>query len=55
MNKPKILIVEDELATMNMIKNNLKRIIECDIDESHDGQNAIDKIQKSKYDLVIFS
>ena len=53
MDKPKILIVEDELDTMKMIKSSLERFMECQIMESGSGEDALNKIRNYNFDLVI--
>ena len=53
MDNPKILIVDDEIDILNIIKEYLQMIIECDVYESINGQDAIGKIKDNNFDLVI--
>lgn len=49
----KIFIVEDEKETLRFIKNCLQRELLCDIDESMNGIDAIEKMKAQDFDLVI--
>ena len=51
MNK-KILIADDEPEIREVIKEILE-VFNLDIDMAQDGQEAIDKIKTTKYDLII--
>ncbi|UCC95689.1 MAG: response regulator [Candidatus Omnitrophota bacterium] len=53
MENIKILIVEDEIDTMETIRNNLKKFLQCEIDISNNGEDAINKIKNNIFDLVI--
>lgn len=49
----KILVVEDELETLNIIKNNLEKIPHCQVETAEDGDKAVEKIMACEYDLVL--
>jgi len=49
----KILIVEDEVDTIEVVKNSLGRFLDCEIDAATDGETAITKILEDDFDLVI--
>ena len=53
MEPAKILIVDDEFEVRDIIKEYLQKIIECDILESENGEDAIGKIKTNNFDIVI--
>jgi YesN/AraC family two-component response regulator len=53
MDKPKILIVDDEPEAVDRIKNFLVRRIEGNIQEAFSGKQALDMIDKDVFDLII--
>ncbi|MBI5144788.1 MAG: response regulator [Candidatus Omnitrophica bacterium] len=53
MDKPKILIVDDEVDVRDRIKNFLRRKIECDIQEASSGRQALEMIDKETFDLIL--
>ena len=53
MNKCVILIVDDEPEAREMIKRCLTRFMECQIYEAQTGEEALDKLKKINFDLVI--
>jgi len=53
MDKPKILVVEDEPETAGFIKKCVERVVECETQLSENGEDAFDKIKNNEFDLVI--
>ena len=53
MDKPKILIVEDERDTIETIQSCLERAMGCQVYASESGEDAISKINQHDFDLVI--
>jgi len=53
MDKPNILIVDDEVEVRDIVKEYLENIIECNIQESANGEDALGKIKETNFDLVI--
>lgn len=53
MGNLKILIVEDEIDTMEAVKRSLERFLKCRVYTSSNGEDAIDKIKNNGFDLVI--
>jgi len=53
MDRPRILVVDDELEVRKIIEEYLQDIIECNILESENGEDAITKIKTNSFDLVI--
>ncbi|MBI4706616.1 MAG: response regulator [Candidatus Omnitrophica bacterium] len=53
MDKPKILIVEDNDALRSTLKEILALTLECGITEAANGRLAIESLNKDKFDLVI--
>ena len=49
----KILIVDDEIQVREIIKEYLEAIIECQVFDSGEGQDALDKIKADSFDLII--
>ena len=52
MSNPKILVVDDEESIRDLCKRILK-LRKYEVDLAEDGEKAIEKILKQKYDLVI--
>jgi len=50
-NKRKILIVEDNLVNLKLLKKILEKL-ECKVDSALNGLEAIEKIKNNNYDLV---
>lgn len=53
MQKPNILIVDDEKDTRNTLNNYLCDRIDCDITEAEDGYQAIEKLKNTNFDLIL--
>ena len=53
MDKPKILIVDDEKDAREMIRNFLNRHIECSLQEASSGREALEFIGKDEFDLLL--
>jgi len=53
MDKPKILIVDDEIEVVDRIKNFLARNIECDIQKAYSGKQALNIINEEVFDLIL--
>lgn len=53
MARIKILVVDDEKDTLRFIEKNINRIVDCDLDTVINGDDAIEKIETDKFDLVI--
>lgn len=53
MEIPKILIVDDEEETRRTLNDHLSNRINCQIMEASDGYEAIEKLQKTEFDLVL--
>ena len=53
MDKPNVLIVDDEFEVRDIIKEYLEKIIECNIQESENGEDALNKIKMTNFDLII--
>ena len=49
----KILVVDDAPTIRRILKNALKEMGYENVDEAEDGQIALQKLRKSKYDFVI--
>jgi putative two-component system response regulator len=50
--QPKILIVDDNKVNVELLRTQLKHY-KYDLDTAYDGEEALDKIQKSRPDLVL--
>ncbi len=53
MQKPRILIVDDEDQARDNLRNFITPLYECDIEEAQDGESAIEKVQKMQPDVVL--
>jgi len=53
MQKPKILIVDDEKETRKILKDHLSQRIECQLFECSDGDQVLSLIKGDCFDLVI--
>ncbi len=53
MEKAKILVVDDEAPICEMIKRGLSHLGEYEVDIAHNGFEAIEKIEKEVFDLVL--
>ena len=53
MQKPKILIVDDEKEAREAIKNFLNRHIECSLQEASSGRQALEFFDKEVFDLLL--
>ncbi|MCK5581452.1 MAG: response regulator [Candidatus Omnitrophica bacterium] len=52
MQKPRMLIVDDEKKARDNLKNFISPRYECDIEESDDGKSAIDTVKKTSPDII---
>jgi YesN/AraC family two-component response regulator len=53
MDKPRILIVDDEEGVRDSLRRYLDRNIECVIREASNGRDALDEVNKEPYDLIL--
>ena len=53
MGKPKILIVEDEIPTLQRFKGLIDKLIECELYEATEGLGAAEKMKAIDFDLVV--
>ena len=53
MQKPAILIVDDEDQARANLKAFIEPRYECDISEANDGKSAIEQVQKEKPDIIL--
>jgi DNA-binding NtrC family response regulator len=53
MDKPRILIVDDEADVRESIKIYLARRIECGLQTASDGKQALELIEKQAFDLIL--
>ena len=53
MDKPRILIADDEAEIRSVLNKFLSGLIECDIAEAVDGRQALELLKKGPYDLVL--
>lgn len=53
MDKPVILIVEDDNETRDILKKILTERIECRISETGDGREALELLKKEGFDLIL--
>lgn len=52
--KKKILVVDDNISIVNMIKEYFASSKEVEVlDEAYDGISAWEKIEKNKYDCIL--
>lgn len=53
MNKPNILIVDDEEDPRDRIKTYLSRRLHCEVKTAPDGKQALELINKEAFDLIL--
>jgi YesN/AraC family two-component response regulator len=53
MPKAKILVVDDEIDVREALSNFLSKKIDCEVEEAPNGEEALKKLKKDKFDLVI--
>lgn len=53
MDKPRILIVDDESEVRDSLRKFLARNIECDLQEASNGREALEVMQKEALDLIL--
>jgi DNA-binding NtrC family response regulator len=53
MQRPRILIVDDEKDAREIIRNFLNRHIECSLQEASSGRQALELIDKQDFDLLL--
>lgn len=53
MQKPRILVVDDEEDVRERLTNFIFRRFICDVDKASNGSEALEKLRKDKFDLVI--
>ena len=53
MEKPRLLIVDDEKDARQFLKDFINQKFECDLSEASDGKEAIEKVKKDHYDIVL--
>ena len=53
MDKPRILVADDEAEIRSVLRKFLSGLIECDISEAADGRQALELLKKEPYDLVL--
>jgi DNA-binding response OmpR family regulator len=53
MDKVKILVVDDEEATLKFVKNCIDRAIDCEVYEAENGDQAIAQMKANDFDLVV--
>jgi CheY-like chemotaxis protein len=51
--KPMILVVDDEEEARTYLGNIIARRFNCEVDRAADGQEALDKLKVTKFDLVV--
>lgn len=51
--KPRILVVDDEEDVRNRLGNLINRHFVCEIDRASNGQEALDKLKLDRFDLVV--
>lgn len=51
--KPKILVVDDEEEMRTHLGNLIARHFSCEVDRAASGQEALDKLKTNKFDLVV--
>lgn len=49
----KILIIEDDNDTKELMKDYLLKTLECEIQEAREGEEALSKIKVNNFDLII--
>lgn len=53
MQKPHIVIVDDEVKARENLKNYISPRYDCDITEASDGESAIEKVKDVKPDIIL--
>ena len=53
MQKPKVLVVDDEVDVRERLSNILSRNIECEVSQASSGEQALEELKKSCFDLVV--
>lgn len=53
MDKPRILIVDDEAEARESLNKFMARNIECDIVEACDGRKALEALEQGTFDVVL--
>ena len=53
MDNIRVLIVEDEIETMELMKHCLERCLACMISAANNGEDALGKIKRMHFDLII--
>ncbi len=53
MEKPRILIVDDEIEARETLGKYFNRHMECDVFEAQDGRKALEILRKENIDLMI--
>lgn len=53
MQRPRILVVDDEQKARENLKDFISPRYECDIDEAPDGESAIEKVKATKPDIIL--
>lgn len=53
MQKPRVLIVDDEEKARTNLKDFISPRYECEIDEAPDGESAIEKVKATKPDIIL--
>jgi len=53
MERPRILVVDDEAVTTNSIKDYLSERIECEILVKDNGETALAALSEEKYDILL--
>lgn len=51
--KPRILVVDDEEDARDSMANIIARNFACDLEKAADGQDALDKLKAAKFDIVL--
>jgi len=51
--KPKILLVDDEVDVVERLANIILRRINCVVEKASDGRQALEKLKKDTFDLVL--
>jgi CheY-like chemotaxis protein len=51
--KPKILVVDDEEDVRTRLVNLIARHFSCEVDKAANGQEALQKLKNNKFDLVV--
>jgi len=53
MQKPKILIVDDEQQVCDFLSSFVSRKLECEVTTANDGKAALEKLKSASFDLVL--